>query len=445
MLWGAHAALAAPARPDRGASTSARRWRIPGVEAVLTADDVPGAPTYGLISHGPAGVRPRRRALRGRAGRRRGRRSPRDGAGGPLDAIVVELRGARPARRPRGAIDGAPPIHPDGNVIRHQRIAPRRSRRDGRRRRRGDLRDRHAGPGLPRPRGRPGHPRPATAGVELYVATQWLHEDREQVAACLGLPDEQVRLHARRGRWRLRRPRGHQPAGPPCLLALRTGRPVKMAYAAGRVVPRPRPPPPGPHLDTPPRHRRRRPREGRGRGRARRWRLRLVVVGGASPTPSRFAAGPYRCPTPRSTATAVRTNNPPCGAMRGFGVVQACFAHEAQMDKLAAGAAGSTRSRCGCATRCGPATVLITGQVITGTRAGGRVHPGGAATTRCRRRPATALTRCAAGRRRPHRRRRPRRAAASGCAVGYQEPHVLRGLRRLRRRPGAGWPTASRR
>jgi CO/xanthine dehydrogenase Mo-binding subunit len=30
------------------------------------------------------------------------------------------------------------------------------------------------------------------------------------------------------------------------------------------------------------------------------------------------------------------TNNPPCGAMRGFGAVQVCFAHEAQMDRLAA-------------------------------------------------------------------------------------------------------------
>jgi CO/xanthine dehydrogenase Mo-binding subunit len=30
------------------------------------------------------------------------------------------------------------------------------------------------------------------------------------------------------------------------------------------------------------------------------------------------------------------TNNPPCGAMRGFGAVQTCFAHESQMDKLAA-------------------------------------------------------------------------------------------------------------
>ena len=35
-------------------------------------------------------------------------------------------------------------------------------------------------------------------------------------------------------------------------------------------------------------------------------------------------------------AYVVYTDNPPCGAMRGFGAVQTCFAHEAQMDKLAA-------------------------------------------------------------------------------------------------------------
>jgi CO/xanthine dehydrogenase Mo-binding subunit len=48
-----------------------------------------------------------------------------------------------------------------------------------------------------------------------------------------------------------------------------------------------------------------------------------------------FAAGPYRVPNAHVRAIAVRTNNPPCGAMRGFGVVQSCFAHEAQMDRLA--------------------------------------------------------------------------------------------------------------
>ena len=49
-----------------------------------------------------------------------------------------------------------------------------------------------------------------------------------------------------------------------------------------------------------------------------------------------FAAGPYRVPNADIEATAVRTNNPPCGAMRGFGAVQVCFGYEAQMDKLAA-------------------------------------------------------------------------------------------------------------
>ena len=33
-------------------------------------------------------------------------------------------------------------------------------------------------------------------GVDLYVATQWLHVDRAQVAASLGLPPERVRIHA---------------------------------------------------------------------------------------------------------------------------------------------------------------------------------------------------------------------------------------------------------
>src|SRR5262249_35480711 len=32
-------------------------------------------------------------------------------------------------------------------------------------------------------------------GVDVYVATQWLHVDRDQVAPCLGLEPEQVRIH----------------------------------------------------------------------------------------------------------------------------------------------------------------------------------------------------------------------------------------------------------
>ena len=32
-------------------------------------------------------------------------------------------------------------------------------------------------------------------GIDIYVATQWLHVDRAQIAPCLGLAAERVRVH----------------------------------------------------------------------------------------------------------------------------------------------------------------------------------------------------------------------------------------------------------
>ena len=46
------------------------------------------------------------------------------------------------------------------------------------------------------------------------------------------------------------------------------------------------------------------------------------------------ATGPYNVPHVHVDAYAVYTNNPYCGAMRGFGVPQVGFAHETQMDIL---------------------------------------------------------------------------------------------------------------
>ena len=67
-------------------------------------------------------------------------------------------------------------------------------------------------------------------GVELYVATQWLHVDQKQICAALGLPPDKVRLTlagvggAFGGREDLSM---HVHA---CMLALHTGKPVKMVY-----------------------------------------------------------------------------------------------------------------------------------------------------------------------------------------------------------------------
>ena len=72
-------------------------------------------------------------------------------------------------------------------------------------------------------------------------------------------------------------------------------------------------------------------------------RMNILLDGGAYASSSTavtanaasFACGPYAVPNALIETTSVFTNNPPCGAMRGFGAVQTCFAAEAQMDKLA--------------------------------------------------------------------------------------------------------------
>ena len=46
-------------------------------------------------------------------------------------------------------------------------------------------------------------------------------------------------------------------------------------------------------------------------------------------------AGPYDCPNVRCDALFVYSNNPMCGAFRGFGVPQAAVCHEGQMNALA--------------------------------------------------------------------------------------------------------------
>ncbi|GGQ03988.1 hypothetical protein GCM10010266_29390 [Streptomyces griseomycini] len=79
-------------------------------------------------------------------------------------------------------------------------------------------------------------------------------------------------------------------------------------------------------------------------GRLTHVKARIVLDGGAyaSASPavvgnaSSLGVGPYAVDDVEIEAIALCTNNPPCGAMRGFGAVQACFAYEAQMDKPAA-------------------------------------------------------------------------------------------------------------
>src|SRR5256885_9438427 len=103
-------------------------------------------------------------------------------------------------------------------------------------------------------------------------------------------------------------------------------------------------------------------------------RMRILLDGGAYASSSTavtsnaasFAVGPYRVDNVLVESTCVYTNNPPCGAMRGFGAVQACFAAEAQMDKLAA-ALELDPVELRLRNALAPGDSLPTGQKITGS------------------------------------------------------------------------------
>jgi CO/xanthine dehydrogenase Mo-binding subunit len=202
-------------------------------------------------------------------------------------------------------------------------------------------------------------------GVDVYVATQWVHVDRDQVAPCLGLEPDQVRIHLSGvgGAFGGREDLSMQIHG--ALLALHSNRPVKIVYSREESFVG---------------HVHRHPAKIWAEHRATRAgklvcvRVRILLDGGAYASSSAavaanaacFACGPYRVDNALIESTCVYTNNPPCGAMRGFGAVQGCFAHEAQMDRLAA-ALEIDPVELRLLNAIGPGDRLPTGQLVTGS------------------------------------------------------------------------------
>lgn len=170
--------------------------------------------------------------------------------------------------------------------------------------------------------------------VTIYQATQWPPGDRQQIADILGLPLERVRI--------VQTPVGGAFGGKMDLttqpvLALGTfltGRPVKVVLSRPESIRM---------------HQKRHPfwlhyKVGATRdGRIVAFEGQLLLDGGAYRSTTDdvleqatvFSSGPYAIPNVRVTGMAVRTNNAPCGAMRGFGANQVCFAMESTIDQLA--------------------------------------------------------------------------------------------------------------
>lgn len=175
--------------------------------------------------------------------------------------------------------------------------------------------------------------------VTVQVAGQWTHEDREQIAHALGLPEEQVRViyPAIGGAFG-----GREDMSVQIVLALATWRlhqrgikrPVKTIWNREESIIG---------------HHKRHPYVIRTKwgatkeGKITAAEVEMVEDGGAYIYTSTkvlgnatlMCTGPYEIPNVKVDAYAIYTNNIPGGAFRGFGGPQGAFAAEGQISKLA--------------------------------------------------------------------------------------------------------------
>jgi len=310
---------------------------LPGVVRVLTAADVPGRRNVGLIVQDwPVLVAEGETtrcvgdvlAVVVADSQHRARRA--------ADAVVVEVEVLEPVTDPESALSpGAPRVHDGGNLLEACAYS------------RGDVdaalaasthvleetfttqRIEHA---FLEPEACLAVPE--SDRLTVYSQGQGVHDDQRQIAAVLGVPIEAVtvELVANGGAFGGKEDLSIQAHA--ALAARLLGRPVRLVLTRSQSI----------RI-----HPKRHPLSLRytvaadADGRLTAVRARIVGDTGAYASvgakvlerAAGHACGPYRVPNVDVEARTVYTNNPPCGAMRGFGVNQAAFAIEGMLDRLA--------------------------------------------------------------------------------------------------------------
>ncbi len=175
---------------------------------------------------------------------------------------------------------------------------------------------------------------PSSAGLHVYSGGQGVWDDRDQIAAILGLPKDRVtvELVSNGGAFGGKEDMSNQ--GQTALAAWLLGVPVKCTLSRQESF-----------LIHAKRHPIRLAYEAGcdADGHLQALRVRAIGDSGAYASvgmkvlerAAGHASGPYHLPNIDVEAVAVRTNNPVCGAFRGFGANQAQFAMEGVMDRLA--------------------------------------------------------------------------------------------------------------
>jgi xanthine dehydrogenase molybdenum-binding subunit len=312
--------------------------QVPGVVAVLTADDIPGERNHGLVIYDwpvLVGVGERVRtvgdALAIVAAENRNIASQ------AIDLIEVDFDIQPVISNPVQALQtDEVRIHPSGNLLKHIKV------------RKGDVARGFAEADLVMehvfhtgiyehafiepecsitrltPDGR----------VEVYVGSQIPYADRNQIARVLNVPEERVRVIGMMigGGFGGKEDIAGQIHA--ALLTQVTGRPVKLLFDRQESF-----------LVHPKRHATQiRVKVGAKKdGRLTAVETELFGDTGAYASlgekvmtrATTHSSGPYEMPHAKADCYAMYTNNPPAGAFRGFGVTQSCFAVESMMDIVA--------------------------------------------------------------------------------------------------------------
>lgn len=315
-----------------------RARALPGVAAVLTAEDLPGAKTHGLvIADWPSlvgvgePVRTVGDALAIIAA------ETREIATQALDFIEVELEPLPVVSNPVQARQPeARAIHENGNLLKHIQV------------RKGDVATGFAQADVilehtfHTPMNDHAFIEPecsiacptADGRMEIYVGSQIPYQDRYQVARALGWTEERVRIIGQLigGGFGGKEDIAGQIHA--ALLANITGRPVKLLYDRHESL-----------IAHPKRH----ATQIRVKIGARRdgclTAVETELYGDTGAYASlgekvmtratTHSSGPYEVEHVRADCYAMYTNNPPAGAFRGFGVLQSAFAVESIIDILA--------------------------------------------------------------------------------------------------------------
>ncbi len=311
---------------------------LPGVIAVLTAEDIPGEHNHGLvIPDWPAlvGVGERVRYVGDAVAILAA--TTQNIADKAVELIEAEYEPLPILTDPIQALaPDAPQLHKQGNLLKHIKV------------RKGDVAKgfnqasltldhtyhtptmEHAfmepecSIAVPNDEGR----------MEVYVGSQIPYADRDQVAKVLDMPKEDVRIIGQLvgGGFGGKEDIAGQIHS--ALLAQASGKPVKLLFDRRESM-----------LVHPKRHATQIKIKAGVDDEGRLTAVETLLYGDTGAYASlgeevmtratTHSAGPYQIPHTKADCYAVYTNNPPAGAYRGFGVLQSIFAIESMMDELA--------------------------------------------------------------------------------------------------------------